>query len=356
MAKWLGLPVVLVVDAKGIARSTAAVVLGFELFDQSMNYAGVLLNNLGSRRHLRYLNEALTSNVNMPLLGGIPRDQDITVPQRHLGLFTPEDHPLSLEMIKKLAAMIEDSINLDFLLESLPHTGTPANAAAEVIDRKKVSIRIGIARDNAFCFYYQDNLDLLKASGAELVFFSPIADAQLPAGLDGLYIGGGYPELIADRLAANTGLRHQIRHQGKSGMPIYAECGGFMYLCKDLLAINGNRYPMVGCFPFTAQMQSRLKSLGYREITLIKDSIIGPSGQTARGHEFHYSALQRTKKTESRMETVYRLTDRPGDLRRPEGYYSNRILGSYIHLHFGSQPRIAEYFVQACMAYQDERR
>lgn len=353
MAKWLELPVVLVVDARSMARSAAAIVFGFEKFDRDLNYAGVLFNKLGSRRHLDYLTQALLNNVEMPCLGGILRDQQISIPERHLGLFTPEDHPLTEEMIKKLAAMIEDNIDVERLLESLPTVNISAAAIHLQSNTLNDGVRIGVARDSAFCFYYPDNLDLLAAAGAELVFFSPMADARLPAKLDGLYFGGGYPELAADRLAANAELRNQIRMKSQAGMPIYAECGGFMYLCRELLAQDQNHYTMVGCFPFETRMHSRLKALGYREITLIADTIIGPAATTIRGHEFHYSAIEAT---ESRLDTVYHVTDRVGVDKPPGGYYTNRTLGSYTHLHFGSQPQIAKHFVDACADYSGERK
>jgi len=353
MAKWLGVPVVLIADASSMARSAAAVVLGFENFDRDLNFAGVVFNNLGSKRHLEYLTEALEGTVNMPLLGGIMRDQEITIPQRHLGLFTREDHPLPAAMIKRLAAVVENDISLDHLLESLPDVMPASPESFTVSPQKSFAVRIGVARDNAFCFYYRDNLDLLEAFGAQLAFFSPIGDARLPADIDGLYFGGGYPELAAERLSTNTDLRKQIREKSRKGMPIYAECGGFMYLCRELSDQNQRRFPMTGCFPFSAQMDSRLKALGYREITLTKDTIIGPAGQTMRGHEFHYSTLE---KIQTKTDTVYRMTDRAGIDKPPEGYYVNRTLGSYTHLHFGSQPQIAAHFVDACTAYRGERK
>ena len=352
MAKWLGLPVVLVVDARSMARSAAAIVFGFENFDRDLNYAGVLFNKLGSRRHLDYLTQALINTVEMPCLGGILRDQQITIPERHLGLLTSEDHPLSEAMIKKLAAMIEDSIDVDRLLESLPTVNISATASRLQEDEQQARVRIGVARDNAFCFYYPDNLDLLAASGAELVFFSPMADTRLPADLDGLYFGGGYPELAADQLAANADLRNQIRLMSQAGMPIYAECGGFMYLCEALMAQDHNHYAMVGCFPFETRMHSRLKALGYREITLTADTIIGPAGTTIRGHEFHYSAIEAIQPY---LDTVYHVADRIGVDKLPGGYVTNRTLGSYTHLHFGSQPQVARHFANACTDYRGER-
>ena len=353
MAKWMGLPTILIVDAKSMARSAAAVVLGFEKFDKDLNYAGIILNNVASDRHLHYLTEALERNVDMPCLGGIGRNEKISIPERHLGLVTVEDHPLTDAAMAALIEIIEKCINLDSLLESLAEFDPVADPEITDTDQTIPSVRIGVARDKAFCFYYPDNFDLLQAAGAELVFFSPISDKRLPADLDGLYLGGGYPELVADRLAANARLRKQIKAGSQEGMPIYAECGGFMYLCSELWNPKGIRYPMTGCFPFSAQMFPRLKALGYREITLTKDTIIGPAGQTIRGHEFHYSEL---RKSESAMETVYHLSDRVGVDKPPEGYYTNRTLGSYTHLHFGSQPQVAGHFVTACAAYQDERK
>jgi cobyrinic acid a,c-diamide synthase len=352
MAKWLGLPTILVVDARSMARSAAAIILGFEKFDRDLTYAGVLFNRVGSKRHLHYLTEALEENVQMPCLGGVLRDQEFYIPERHLGLVTSEDHPLSDALIKKLTAIIEDSINIDRLLDRLAEIDIAEEKSASMTHQIKASVRIGVARDNAFCFYYPDNLELMEAAGSELAFFSPINDKQLPPDLDGLYLGGGYPELAADRLAANMDLRNQIRDKSQNGMPIYAECGGFMYLCEKLLDQNANRHSMVGCFPFRAQMHSRLKALGYREITLTEDTILGPAGQTIRGHEFHYSELTTS---ESGMNTVYHLTDRIGVDQPPHGYYTNRTLGSYTHLHFGSQPQVAEHFVSACANYRSER-
>jgi cobyrinic acid a,c-diamide synthase len=353
MAKWLGLPTILIVDARSMARSAAAVVLGFEKFDKDLNYAGVILNNLASERHLHYLTEALENNVGMPCLGGIGRDEKISIPERHLGLVTDEDHPLTDSAMRTLTEIIENGINLDRLLEGLAEFDTVDEPSLTGSDQITSAVRIGVARDNAFCFYYQDNLDLLEAAGAELVFFSPITDKRLPANLDGLYLGGGYPELVADQLAANTRLRKQIRAGSQQGMPIYAECGGFMYLCAELWSQKGIRYPMTGCFPFSTQMYSRLKALGYREVTMAKDTIIGSSGQTIRGHEFHYSEL---KKSESNIDTVYHLSDRIGVNQPPQGYYTHRTLGSYTHLHFGSQPQAAGCLVQACLKYQGERK
>ncbi|MBW1841044.1 MAG: cobyrinate a,c-diamide synthase, partial [Deltaproteobacteria bacterium] len=214
------------------------------------------------------------------------------------------------------------------------------------------AVRIGVPMDNAFCFYYADNLDILASYGAEIVCFSPLGDASLPENLDGLYLGGGYPELFAKRLSENTGMRHQIREKSMDGLPIYGECGGFMYLCSEIRTTKGKRYAMAGCFPFVTTMFDCLKSLGYREITLTKDTIIGKSGQSIRGHEFHYSEI--TEFSEN-TETVYQVSPRKGLKRTREGFLVNNTLGSYTHLHFGSFPDAAGSFVASCLKYQQKK-
>jgi cobyrinic acid a,c-diamide synthase len=199
--------------------------------------------------------------------------------------------------------------------------------------------------DQVFCFYYPDNLDALTAAGAEIVPFSPIVDSRLPEGLVGIYFGGGYPELHAEKLAANSQLRSQVLAYSLKGMPIYAECGGLMYLCRELTDMDGRIHPMAGCFSFSTRMLQRLKTLGYREITLKIDTILGQAGQTIRGHEFHYSEII----PPAEAPGVYAVTSRFGESEIEEGFQVNNTLGSYIHLHFSSQPNAATAFVRACL-------
>ena len=352
MAKWLGLPILLVVDAKSMARSAAAVIMGFEQFDPELTFAGIVFNNLGSHRHLRYLMDAVEGTVAIPCLGGLVSDEKIAIPERHLGLVTQEDHAFDPETIDRLADIVEDSMDLDLLLKTLPETSALQHLEPLPMGTRDKSVRVAVARDNAFCFYYQDNLELLEGQGAELAFFSPIAGDDLPRDTDGLYLGGGYPELFGDELAKNRNLRDRVRAKSDAGMPIYAECGGFMYLCEGLLDQQGNRYPMAGCFPFTAKMFPRLKALGYREISLTQQTVIGNQGMILRGHEFHYSELI-THPTD--ILNVYRISDRSGLDKPPDGYLNKRTLGSYNHLHFGSQPQAAKCFVDNCLAYQRQK-
>ncbi len=353
MAKWLGLPVVLVVSAKSMARSAAAVVQGFERFDPDLSFAGVLFNHLGSARHLQFLTDAMQGHVEMPLLGGVMRDEKVAIPERHLGLLTSEDHGLSAEHCRRLVGTIENAMDLDRLIDRLPDWNGKGEGTSPDPVAGNEEVRIGVARDAAFCFYYADNLDLLARAGAELVFFSPLTDRRLPKNLDGLYFGGGYPELHARTLAENKEIRQEIRRFSDLDMPIYGECGGFMYLCREIGDIEGRVFPMTGCLPLATRMLDRRKALGYREVTQMQATPLGPVGQVMRGHEFHYSTIVDTTNDAG---GVYRLTDRTGLEKAGEGILINQTLGSYVHLHLGSCPRAAQHFVAACKAWRLQRK
>lgn len=360
MAKWLGLPVVLVVNAASMARSAAALVQGFERFDPEVIFAGVVFNNLGSPGHLTYLEQAMAAHVDMPVLGGFLRDEKLRMPERHLGLITAEDRPLSPDKLKGLAKRMEAQLQLDTLLQGVPE----ANPVPEDDHPSKTvpfrNIRIGVARDQAFCFYYPDNLDLLRNAGAEMVPFSPLNDPRPPENIDGIYFGGGYPELHAASLAKNKSMREAICLHSRQGMPIYGECGGFMYLCRELTDADGHTHSMCGCFPFGAHMYPKLRTLGYREIQLNMDTFLGPKGSVLRGHEFHYSDLTATDNAPSVQtgytQTGYTVSARKGGHPKQEGYLVNQTLGSYIHLHFGSRPESAVVFVDTCIMVQQQRR
>ena len=347
MAKWLGLPVLLTVNARSMARSAAALVQGFERFDPDLSFAGVVFNQVGSDTHVKYLREALDGNAAMPCLGGIARSAEIAMPERHLGLVTAEDHPLSVETVDRLADLIETSVDVDALLAGLPEVR--AGETISVRQNREHRATVAVARDAAFCFYYPENIELMAAAGARIVNFSPLTDTALPEGIDGIYLGGGYPELHAHVLAENSAMRSDVAAASAAGMPIYAECGGFMYLCRDLTDTEGRRHPMCGCFPFRARMSERLRSLGYREVTCTADTIVGAAGTVIRGHEFHYSEAATPP---GEWTSDYRLSARSGGRVMSEGYRVASTLGSYVHLHFGSRPDAAETFVGRCHAWQ----
>lgn len=346
VAKLLGAPVVLVADARSQARSAAALVHGFASFDPALRLGGVIFNNVASENHRRLLGEAMAAHLpELPLLGCIPKDPALAIPSRHLGLTTVDDNPLSEEFVGRLVEVTERHLDLDALAGLEPVAAVvpdPAPARAPVADR----VRVAVARDQAFCFVYPDNLRLLEESGAELCYFSPLEDSALPDGVCGIYLPGGYPELFAGRLAANGGMKREIRGAVEAGMPVYAECGGFIYLTRGVAA-DAATAPFVGVFPVTTTMLPRRKALGYREVELLADGIIGRKGSLARGHEFHYSEMEEMP---AGVERLYRVS-RKGIRLGAEGYRYKNCLASYLHLHFGSSPRLAESLVGQCREY-----
>ena len=350
MAKWLGLPVLLVVDASAMARSVAAVIHGFQHFDPELNVAGVIFNKIGGPGHLYYLEEAVRDAPNITVLGGLPSDEAITLPERHLGLVTREERPVSAGQIDHLARVIEDDLDLSSLLQLSTFPPPPApNLQPQPARVSPASpVRFGIARDEAFCFYYPDNLELLEHAGATLVFFSPLHDTHLPPDLHGLYLGGGYPEVHAQTLAANTTMRREIKDFIQDGRTVYAECGGLMYLTQGIRDVEGHDFPMVGVYPTVVRMQSRLSALGYAEVAIPPTNDLFPALRV-RGHEFHYSELVPDLAVKQ-TRTLYQVRQRASEETRPEGYVYKRCLASYIHLHFGSNPTFAQQLVRLASA------
>ncbi|NDV19645.1 cobyrinate a,c-diamide synthase [Pseudodesulfovibrio sp. JC047] len=343
MAKTLKLPVILVVDARSMARSAAALVSGYADFDPEVNIVGVIFNRVGSESHGDLLREAMSLMPDVPVLGCLKRDEAIATPSRHLGLVTPNQEGPDMDRYQRLADWVETGLDLDALLETLPQIAV--DPPFEPVPQLP-SVTIGLARDNAFCFYYEENLRLLRTAGARLVEFSPLEDTRLPEHLDGLYLGGGYPELSVFELGQNTRLRREIKAFCESGRPVYAECGGFMYLMNDIITGRG-RYAMAGVFPIRAEMFEKFRALGYREVTTQAETLLGPAGTCGRGHEFHYSSIQDEPGMQS-LPSVYSMTGRKGPITTPEGFQMGNTLGSYVHMHFGSQPEMARYFVDAC--------
>ncbi len=341
IARWLGLPIVLVVDVSAQARSAAAVVLGFERFAADLDLAGVILNRAGGPRHAHDVSAAISASCRARPLGAIAWDRALTMPERHLGLVTASEGSLGSARIDALAVAVESGVDLAALLD-LARPVTLAPPADE--PRAPVRARIGVARDQAFQFYYEENLGALASAGAELVDWSPIDDAELPD-VDGLYLGGGYPELHAERLGSNAAMRASIRRFAEAGKPIYAECGGLMLLA-DSLEQGGVRHPMVGLLPAPVTMDASRLTLGYREVTLTRDTPLGPPGTRARGHEFHCSTLGPVPSTVTR---AYRVTDGERAV-AADGFLVGQALMSYVHLHFGSNPALARSFVGACAA------
>jgi cobyrinic acid a,c-diamide synthase len=342
IAKWLAAPVVLVVDAQAQARSAAAVVLGFEQFDPATKVAAVIVNKVAGDRHARGIREAVAMRCAAPVVGVLPHDAQIALSERHLGLVTSGEGGFTEAKRAQLAAVTERAVDLDALLAlavPAPRTIDVRSSPIPAVRR----VRLGVAHDDAFCFYYRENLALLRAAGADLVYWSPLTDRALPP-VDGLYLGGGYPELYGRALGANTAMRRAVRAFAEGGGAVYAECGGLMYLAEALEDLAGDRFPMVGLLPATVRMRPRRMTLSYTEVTLQADSPLGAAGTLARGHEFHFSTLDPVPRS---VERVYRLRRRGGD-EGVEGYRIGNALLSYVHLHFGSNPELAAGLVRAC--------
>jgi len=352
IAKLLKMPVILVIDVRAMARSAGAIALGCQQFDTDVVIGGVICNNVASDKHARWVREAIES-VNIPVLGCLPKTPEIALPERHLGLHTAHEHANSVDLVQQIADVVAAHVDLDQLMtiaQSAPQLDTPS------IVQKPLTIqshtRIAVAHDEAFSFYYQDNLDLLEQAGAEIVFFSPLRDQQLPDNVSGLYLGGGYPELYAETLAQNTNLLDDLRKHITQGLPTYAECGGLMMLTDAFIDDNGIAHPLAGIISGTTTMHQRL-SMGYREITAQCDTLLLHQGETIRGHEFHYSRWDYDR---DEVPSAYTISPRYTDKTVADGYAKDNVLASYVHLHFASNPKIAKRFVQACTSWQTQQK
>jgi cobyrinic acid a,c-diamide synthase len=350
IARLLDLPVLLVIDCSRLSGSVAAIAQGYTSFDSRIKIAGLVLNRVGSDRHLELLKDALLP-LNLPILGVLRRENDIAIPDRHLGLIPTAELPQLDAVINKLAHLGETCFDWEKLLPmlKLPEVKIKPQSPvsnfvgqASCLSSFSSPVRIAIAQDKAFNFYYQDNLDLLEQLGAELVFWSPLNDTTLPKDVQGFYFGGGFPEVFAQELSNNFPIREAVKKAILSGTPTYAECGGLMYLCEEIVDFLGNSYPMIGILPTKAEMGSRL-TLGYRQATTLQDSPILPDGATVWGHEFHRSNLSKTP-----AEPLFKIKAFSANLVNKEGWNLYNIHASYIHLHFGNHPEIPTRFLQQC--------
>jgi len=365
VAKILDIPVLLVINVHGMSRSAAAMELGFSSYDPGVKLAGTILNRVGSPRHLDMLRSCLRS----PIFGALPRDKEIGMKSRHLGLVMgfEKDHDPGL-----LASILERNADIDAIL-SLPDrvrppamagsaeqydaaavrtvraasTGRAANteiaekAGGSGREGKEGAVRIGVAKDRAFCFYYHENLLELERQGAELVYFSPLED-QLPD-VGGLYIGGGYPELYASELERAPAKR-QIKEASEDEMPIYGECGGLMYLGESLESEAGS-FRMVGALPVTTFMEKRLMALGYVEAEFSGSNPLADVGRSLRGHEFHYSRCE----CDRDARCCLRLSRGKGIGKGKDGLVEKNTMAGYLHAHFYSLS--VEKFVEGCVSY-----
>ncbi|SES35141.1 cobyrinate a,c-diamide synthase [Psychrobacillus sp. OK032] len=339
-------PVILIVNAASMARSVAAIVKGFQMLDENTNIVGVIANQLGSKSHFDIVKTAIEAECNVPVIGYLQKGAVPTLPSRHLGLIPAIERGDLDEYFDDLANAIEATVDLDHLLEitKAPTIAVETSIFEKQTDRKPV--HIAVAKDAAFNFYYEENLELLRAYGAELHFFSPLQNEQVPSQAQGLYIGGGFPEEFAEQLSKNTFSNKSICRVIEQGLPTLAECGGFMYLTESITNRAGQTYEMLGVIQGHIKMQDKLAALGYREITGVKGNFLIHADERAKGHEFHYSTYEGDHQTPAYFSK--------GRLKaQQEGYLHGNLVAGYTHFHFASNPNLVQNWLNKCL--EEER-
>jgi cobyrinic acid a,c-diamide synthase len=354
VAKILKTPVILLVDARSITRSTAAIVLGYKAFDPEVEIQGVILNKIGSPLHARKAAEAIQQYTGVEVIGQIPRNDSINMTMRHLGLIPAIEGIKRQEgfqqQLRAIEETIRSSIDVDRMLEIANSAEFLDGSSPRLFRRRKddkKSVTIGVAYDEAFNFYYSDMFELLRLNGAHILYFSPLRDDKLPD-VDGVYLGGGYPELFAKELERNKRMQIAIHEASEAGMPIYAECGGLMYLTESL-AYNGKAFKMVGIIPALADVIYK-RIIGYTVGKMISNTIIGPKGTAFRGHEFHYSEV---KVLNENLTFAFKLERGRGISNGYDGIKIRNTLASYSHLHPLSYPNLPTNFVKSCSNFKD---
>ena len=353
LARLLGLPVLLVVDAAAVSRSIAATVLGFQTFDPRVRVVGVVLNRVGSAAHAEMCRSAIVQATGLPVVGALPREREVAWPERHLGLVPDAESPDGAQPAR-LAAFAEAHLDLDLVLRLAEPIVTPTGTheATGLFPSTPPAQRVPIAyaRDRAFHFTYPDSLDLLDAWGAELLPFSPLEDAALPRGARAVLLGGGFPEVFARELASNVAMHEALRGAAARGVPIYGECGGLMYLGRSLTDAEGARHAMAGVLPCASTMQGARLALGYREAESCGTPLL-PRGERMRGHEFHYSALVEGPDAATAAYRIARDGDAPSfEAGRVEGVRAGSATGTYLHTHLAARPDLARNLVAAARA------
>ncbi|MCQ9207572.1 MAG: cobyrinate a,c-diamide synthase [Omnitrophica bacterium] len=351
VAKILKAPVILIVDANKIAASAGAVVLGYKKFDPYTNIAGCIVNRVAGRSHYRMLKESIEKNCGIKVLGYLPRDNSFVLAERHLGL-RPTQEVSVRRVANRIAKAVEEFIDIGALVavgKNAPALPAFKHVIFATKPREK-NITIAVARDKSFHFYYQDNLDILEYLGARLCFFSPMKSKKLPVGTNGVYIGGGFPEMFAKELGANRALLTDLKARSRENMPIYAECAGLMYLMKELRTHDKRIVPMAGIFPGRTQMGKKLRMFGYYKAKTRYTTILGKKGSVCKGHMFHWSHVIRMPKREP---YVFSLAKRTRAYR--DGYMRNNTVATYLHFHFASNIGFAKTFIESCRKFKLEK-
>lgn len=345
IAKLLKIPVVLVIDAKSMGESAAALALGFRQYDSEVDIRGVILNRLGSETHRQMICEAM-DKIGVPVLGALFRDEGLRLPERHLGLQPTQENSDAEAVIKRMGEAAESSLDVDALIkiaESAPYANIECLKRAP-LSTIKPHIKIGVARDEAFSFYYPESLAVLEEMGAEIVYFSPLRDSALPQ-VSGLIFGGGFPEVFAEQLSANLSMRAAVRRAAEAGMPIYAECGGYMYLTGELIDFDNKAHAMAGVIPHKTMMNKKMQMVGYVEAEALHDTALCSAGSVIRGHEFHFSS---TLITGAQDNPAFLFRRNRTNAVYTGGYASGSVLASYLHVHFAGAADAAATFLRKC--------
>ena len=341
IAKALDAPVILIINSRSLVRSAAAMTLGFKALDSRINIRGVILNNVKSPKHYLKTKEAVETLSKTRVIGGIVRDKSITMEQRHLGLIPAVEEERIKGLIEKWGQLIEDNIDLDLLKDIMDNSGSIEENYEEIWSSNTTSqkSKIGIPFDEAFNFYYKENIEALEANNAQIVYFSPIHDEELPD-VDALYIGGGYPEVFKKELSQNNSMLKSIKNFSENNNPIYAECGGLMYLTKSIDSL-----PMVNVFPYESMLTKKVQGLSYTIAEVTQDNPILKKGDTYHGHEFHYSKVEYTGSNIN--DFAFEMKRGVGITGKYDGLMKNKTLASYIHTHTACLPEFAYNFTQS---------
>ena len=340
LAKLLKTPVILVISAKGIAQSAGAVVMGYKEFDKDINLSGIIVNNVSSHSHYDCIKSSIEETCSVPVLGYLKKDKEIIIPERHLGLVPSEENVGQSNLYERLGKMALETVDIDGLLKVARSAGAfPDYDKSIFLDGNVTAdINLAIAKDNAFCFYYQDDIDLFEALGAKVKYFSPLSNRRLPDDIDGIFLGGGFPELYTEKLMENDSMKKSILEAYNQGTVIYGECGGMMYLLERLIDCDGSSFNMCGVLSGTSRMENRRQGLGYIIAEATYDNVICKRGDTFRAHEFHWSKLLDVPEN-----TIFAYKTRKSNGKESgyDGICKKNVLASYTHVHFSSNPELA---------------
>ncbi|WP_299510691.1 cobyrinate a,c-diamide synthase [uncultured Rummeliibacillus sp.] len=339
-------PVLLIVNCASMARSVAAIVKGFQLLNTNVNIVGIIANQVGSEGHFKMVKAAVEQECGIPVVGYLKKEQNIHMPSRQLGLIPAIERGELQQFFYQLGVLINATVDVDKIYELSSSSELPTIQPSIFEQKENQHVKIAVAKDAAFNFYYEENIELLKANGATIEYFAPLDGETVPSDADGLYIGGGFPEEFAKELSEQTAVKDSIHKAISSGLPTLAECGGFMFLTEAIYSTEGERFEMAGCIPGTVQMQKKRAALGYREIFGTKGNFLIEEGQEAKGHEFHYSIYSKPEDVPHAYETKSRFR------KQEEGYMHENLIAGYTHFHFASNPILAIQWIEQCKKYQ----